>query len=279
MSYYQRRYTRGRYRSGISDIGLERALQHIREGEELSRELGGTDEDVKEYFFSLSGVKLTLILDTYEKKYGKAARDYAQRTIFKWRSGERKMSGTVASRLFKLLPPFMPTKTKHNLVKNLWEQYSPQSNKVFRFGTEIDETELFDQARTYLIDNIVNYKMPEPLGNRFKWLTSNDVGVQQELLNHFLNLDKALVVKSLKAKLPVILDHMKNDGEFTQKISEKFKIGNHKLEFLLDPKAKGINLEDPSGFRFSGSSKPDRNYFAWIVAIVIILWVIYSWFH
>lgn len=51
MAYYNRRGYR-RYGRGISDIGLERALQHIREGEELSRELGGTDKDVKQYFFS-----------------------------------------------------------------------------------------------------------------------------------------------------------------------------------------------------------------------------------
>jgi hypothetical protein len=43
MSYRYKRYT----------IGHKKALQHIHEAEELSQQLGGTDEDVKKYFFSL----------------------------------------------------------------------------------------------------------------------------------------------------------------------------------------------------------------------------------
>ena len=46
MPFYRRRGRRRNY-------GQERALQHIQEAKDLSRELGGTDEDVKSYFFSL----------------------------------------------------------------------------------------------------------------------------------------------------------------------------------------------------------------------------------
>ena len=41
------------YRYSSRSAGLERALQHIEEAKQLTRELGGTDKDVKEYFFSL----------------------------------------------------------------------------------------------------------------------------------------------------------------------------------------------------------------------------------
>ena len=67
--------------------GYERALEHIREAEELSRELGGTDEDVKSYFFSLSGAELRSVLDAYERANGSLAREYAEETMSKWRSG------------------------------------------------------------------------------------------------------------------------------------------------------------------------------------------------
>ena len=54
---------------GNRSVGLERALKHIREAETLSSELGGTDKDVKEYFFSLPlqflSLKLLLNIEIY----------------------------------------------------------------------------------------------------------------------------------------------------------------------------------------------------------------------
>src|SRR5436305_370445 len=87
---------RRRYRRRSYDPGLERALHHIREAKDLSHELGGTDEDVKRYFFDLSSEELRRILDEYEREHGKAAREYAETTIPAWRSGSRKMSGQNA---------------------------------------------------------------------------------------------------------------------------------------------------------------------------------------
>jgi hypothetical protein len=110
------RYGR-RYGSGYRNAGMERAMQHIREAQELSRELGGTDADVKAYFFRLPLSELRPILDAYERQYGKEARQYAEEAIPEWRSGRRKMSGQNASRLFHLLPRFMPLEQKYALTQ------------------------------------------------------------------------------------------------------------------------------------------------------------------
>jgi len=113
---------RGRYRHRSYDRGSEYALQHIREARNLSHELGGTDEDVKRYFFGLSSAELRPILDEYERENGKAAREYAETTIPQWRSGSRQMSGQNAARLFKLLPRFMHLNSKYDIVESLWEK-------------------------------------------------------------------------------------------------------------------------------------------------------------
>ena len=114
--------SRRRYQSsyGSRSVGHERALQHIKEAEQLSQELGGTDKDVKAYFFSLPTHQLRTILDAYEAKYGRKPREYAEVTLPKWRSGRVKMSGMNASRLFNLLPPRMPLPEKYKLTENLW---------------------------------------------------------------------------------------------------------------------------------------------------------------
>jgi len=62
------------YTEYISDRGREIARQHIIEAEQLSRELGGTDVDVKAYFFSLPSRDLQIVLDLYESQYGSQAR-------------------------------------------------------------------------------------------------------------------------------------------------------------------------------------------------------------
>ena len=111
---HSRRYT---YRK--RDPGREAALKHIEAARRLSAELGGTDKDVKAYFFSLDPRELRPILDEYERQFGRSARDYAEQTIPRWRNGSRKMSGRVASRLFSLLPQHMPLRKKYELIKSL----------------------------------------------------------------------------------------------------------------------------------------------------------------
>ena len=271
MSYYNRRYRGRSYRSRSRDIGLERALQHIHEAEQLSRELGGTDKDVKEYFFSLSGAKLDLILDTYGHKYGEDAKKYAKQTMPKWKSGSVKMSGLVASRLFSLLPPTMPLQKKYELVKNLWEKYGPHSDKRLRFGPQSDENEVFQRAQDHLLETIVNYKIPDPLESRFKWLSAGDIQVKQDLLNHFLNIEKQLIINGLKNRLPVIFNHIRNEGNYTQRITQDVKIGNHKLTLMLDPKTKVISLENPSTYySYSKTKTSFADILGWIFWGVII---------
>ena len=123
---YRRYHYRGRHRGG-----RDRALQHIAEAREFSREVGGADEDVKKYFFSLPSNQLRPILDEYEKKYGRKAREYAEEVgLSGWRSGRVTMSGMVKKRLFNLLPPRMPLLAKYSLVENLWNHYGPRSKKI-----------------------------------------------------------------------------------------------------------------------------------------------------
>ena len=87
------------------DVGNEFARQHIEEYRQLEQELGGTIDDVKEYFFSLSPRQLQSILGDYGRKYGEQAQAYAAKTIAKWEAGHVHMSGLVARRLFDFLPP------------------------------------------------------------------------------------------------------------------------------------------------------------------------------
>jgi hypothetical protein len=146
---YRSRHRRSpRYRSGRS-AGIERALQHIREAEELTRELGGTDKDVKEYFFRLSHRELGKVLELYGQRHGDKARLYAEETIPRWRSGSVKMAGQTAARLFDLLPPLMPLSDKYRLAENLWRHVGPSSKRRLRVGLDATLEEAVAKAQEW----------------------------------------------------------------------------------------------------------------------------------
>ncbi len=268
-----------RYGYNSRNYGYERAMQHIREAEELSMELGGTDEDVKQYFFSLSGQDLKSILDAYEAQNGYDAREYAEKTMWKWQSGRVKMSGLVAGRLFGLLPPRMPFQVKYNLVSTLWEKYSPRSIKRIRIGPDAQVQEIASAVESHLLEAVVHYKIPDPLERRFHWLSSGDVDVQQQLLNHFLDIERSLIVKGTRERLPVLLKHLRQHGAITQRLSHKIKIGEHQLELYFDPKASGLQFEDPTAIRLSKHSDRDVGCMIMtiIIFVIIIIIAIMSW--
>jgi len=261
--------------SYISDIGLERARQHIREAEQLSRELGGTDKDVKKYFFSLPRPELKQILDDYEREFGRSPREYAEQTLPRWKSGQRKMSGMVATRLYSLLPPRMPLETKYSLVKTLWGEYSPRSYKILRIGPDATEKQVIEAVRDHIFSTIDNYEIPLLLGNRFRWLTKGDVAVQQQLLNHFLDLEKEEAVSLTKYQLPVMLKHLRQSGDEIHRLNQSIEIGHHQFDLNFDPNAIGIKLEEPKivGSLSSGSN---WQWLWWVVGIGIALLIFFG---
>jgi hypothetical protein len=228
---------RRRQRNGY---GKERAEQHIREAKSLSVLLGGTDEDVKRYFFALRESELKVVLDEYEKKYGSSKREYAETILPTWRSGRRQMSGMVAERLFSLLPPRMPLPVKYDMVQTLWEKFSPRSNASFVIGPDCDSASALQIISQRLVDSVAQYKIPQELENRFNWLSSGDVAVRQALLNHFLDQERNLIISDAFNRTQIFLKHFEQNGEWTELITQSYTIGKHRIELFFDARASGI---------------------------------------
>ncbi|SLN72318.1 hypothetical protein [Oceanibacterium hippocampi] len=277
MARYRRK-SRGSYQSNYGyrshDIGWERALQHIEEAKELSRELGGTDKDVKAYFFSIPLHQLKTILDEYEAKYGRKAREYAERTLPKWRSGQVTMSGQNASRLFELIPPRMPLEEKYKLTENLWRHVGPNSRKTLRIGLDANIEDAIEAVRDHIEKVVIHYKIPADLERRFNWLSAGDVDVKQELLNHLRQMERTFVVDGAKTQLPVMLEHLISvDGRNTHRLAQILKVGNHELEILIDKNISGVKLEDPLGDAGSITASSNFGYIwlLWLIGIAIVI--------
>jgi hypothetical protein len=235
----------------------------------FSREVGGNDEDVKKYFFSLSARERRPIFDEYEKRYGRPAREYAERTVPDWRSGTTGMSGQTAIRLFNLLPPRMPLTAKYVLIENLWAHFGPRSKKVLRVGLDAPINMVVQAVSDHIDSTVANYKIPDNLEQRFSWLSAGDVQVKQQLLNYFRQKEKTLVVETARAKVPVMLEHLlTDDGRHTHRLAEILRIGKHELEITVDRKSSGVTLLEPSSLRSQAGNVP----WFWVIVALLILW-------
>lgn len=244
----RRRYRGGyRYRSYDSrSYGREKALEHIAAAKQLNAELGGMDRDVKAYFFGLSALELSPILDEYQRKYGLSAREYAEETIPKWRSGRVQMSGMVAERLFNLLPPRMPLLVKYKLVEGLWHHVGPTSKHRIRVGLDADLAQVIALVRSKITDFVVNYKIPEDIERRFEWVSAGDVLIKQMLLSHIQETEKTVVVEAVRTQVPVMIEHLRSAGSHTGRLAQIVRIGKHELELLMDNTEAGARIEDPA---------------------------------
>jgi len=86
------------------------------------------------------------------------------------------MSGMVAERLYRCLPPTMPLKTKYDIAEELWKYVGPKSSKALRFGPGVSVDEIVAKAEDHISTVVVEYEIPSGLQSRFDWLTSDDVG-------------------------------------------------------------------------------------------------------
>lgn len=266
------RYRGNRYRSyNRRSIGHERALEHIREAEALSRELGGTDQDVKSYFFSLSSVQLRAIFDKYESEYGSSAREYAEKTLPSWKNGKVHMSGMVAERLFNLLPPVMPIEAKFQLTESLWKHVGPSSSKKYFVGVDVNLEDISNRVKSHLEEVVTHYQIPSSMEARFNWLSQGDVTVKQQLLNYFRQQEKALLSEALRTQLPVLIDHLNSEkGSLTTHVAQVLKVGKHEVQVVVTEGVNGVSETAP--VRTPESS--DYSWIWWVVGIIFVMWLL-----
>lgn len=222
--------------------GLERARKHIEEAKALSKELGGTDKDVKAYFFSLSKAQLDGVLTAYGKKYTPDKEAYARETYPLWKSGRRQMSGLVMERLFSLLPSRMPLKQKYALAKSLWDHVAPETHVTLLAGPSVDPQELANRATSILDLAITNHSFPDELERRFRWLSSGDIDVMRQLQamikDHEREVLKGLSLSEIRAFVE-LFGRSLSDGNSVH-LTHTMKVGRFHCHIDLKEGTEGI---------------------------------------
>ena len=277
-SYRYRGYRRYNSRYSKRDIGKERALEHIEEARKLSEELGGTDKIVKQYLFKLRGAKLNNLLRAYERNFGSNKRKYAEETLPDWRSGKRQMSGLVAERLYGLLPPLMPIKTKYSIAEGLWEHFGPSSSKLLRFGSDATADQLESMVSEHITSVVQNYSIPEHMSERFEWLSSGDVEVKQQILNYLRQTDRDSVVQQSRTKIEIMIESFFGEhADQVKSYEETLRIGKHILVLKPDRNFEGSAFETPPTpvLKISkADSKSDDTACWWVIGVIILIIII-----
>lgn len=225
--YSQNSYSRQSYDS--SDY----ARRHIEEAKAFSAEIGGTDEDVKKYFFGLAPGQLEPILKEYGQAYGSKAEDYARETLPQWRSGTRRMSGMVAKRLFDLLPKRMPLALKYELAGNIWRHFGPTSRLQYVAGVDTPLSDIEERVSATMAEVVTRYNIPENVSARFKWLSDGDISLQERLLNHFRQKEKELAVQKVRAEIPVLQRQVRDHPVKTHLARTVLVIHRHEISVTI----------------------------------------------
>ena len=143
--------------------------------------MGGIDEDVRAAFLGLSKYKLQDFFFHYEKRYGSGARVYAEKAFLKWQVGATRMSAQTTERLLQVLPPFLGTIVKYELLRKLRERHRLPE----RHSLEVTTTNyksLVGPLVQRIIGRAYSNNLPADLEQRLSWLCHDDTQAAGSLL-------------------------------------------------------------------------------------------------
>ncbi len=218
-----------------------RREQHIAEAAQFTREVGGTDCDVKRWFLSRRPAELRQIMQAYGRRYGSLRREYAEQAYDAWRTGRRRMSGMVAKRLFSLLPPFMNAQDRLGLIESLWKHYAPKRSATAIYGPSTLPDQVGAAVRHYFDQHATGHSIPTQFTRRFKWLAKADSTVYQELLNKYLELDRDRAARAATEVARVIQQHV-GEGSAIQRLTQTVKVDGLAIAIECHPSVTDISI-------------------------------------
>jgi hypothetical protein len=107
------------------------------------------------------------------------------------------------------------------------------------------------------------------------WLSSGDVSIKQMLLSHIQEMEKTVLVETVRAQVPVMLEHLHSAGSHTRRLAQIVRVGKHELELLMDKTATGVKVEDPARFVSTRARSSSGTYAGLIWVALIIAFIIF----
>jgi uncharacterized membrane protein len=155
--------------------------EYISKRSRLSETFAGIDHDIECIFLSLPRHHLENIFTRYKTEYGVSAEKYARKTYEKWKTKTVRMSGTTAERLLNLVPPFLSTENRFELIKKLRAGHLHPVHLSLVTTPETWRKELFVPIKE-LVTRSATFSLCNDITDRAAWLADGDIVAAQSLL-------------------------------------------------------------------------------------------------
>ena len=210
------------------------AIDHVAAYHQLEGRLGPVVSEIKSIFLRLDHEELEHLLYQYEQTFGRKAADYARVTLPKWRNGSTKMSGQTAQRIINLVPPYLTTGKRFELVRLLCNYHRDNQSRHITVDPK-EPSKCIPEIRASL-DHFKNLASSENLSDDvfecINWINDYDSIIARKMLSEIQQQQAHEVQQAVNIKMPKILDLVEQN-----KVSgyhEQFNFPNGKLFIFFE---------------------------------------------
>lgn len=196
---------------------------------QLEQKLGPVVPEIKNTFLNLDSTSLAELFNEYEKQYGAKAANYAKNTLPKWRNGETKMSGQTAERIINLVPPYLTTSKRYELVKTLCQHHRKKDYRTVRVDPkDLSTTESSIRSEISHFRELASQEnLPDRVFESINWLNNYDTVIARKMVNEIQKKQTEDINRAVAEQTPRILNLISQkriDG-----YSERFNFPNGQL--------------------------------------------------
>ena len=184
------------------------AIEHVQAYRNLEHNLGPVVPAIKNEFVKLDSGSLEKFFIEYERQYGAKAASYAKCTLPKWRNGTTKMSGQTAERIINLVPPYLSTSKRYDLVKTLCQYHR---NKHYR-SVLVDPRDLsatesrIRSELKYFTELAAQENLPDRVFESINWMNNYDIVVARKMVTEIQKKETETINKAVTGQTPKILN-------------------------------------------------------------------------
>ena len=150
----------------------------------LAEMFGEAVNDIKKDFLWLDDEELECLLEEYGNKYGASAASYARRTFPKWKKGAVELSGKTMERLIELVPPYLSSSERYELLVKVLKQHKKVTTRQVRINLYQPDKgfrELNDVLSSLKAADQLAY-LPAEVMRAATWLYNNDITSARAML-------------------------------------------------------------------------------------------------
>jgi hypothetical protein len=175
----------------------------------LFRQFGSVVGEIQKAFLALEEDALDELFHDYGAIHGSSAESYARKTFPAWKGGKTRLSGQTLERLVELVPPYLESVQRMELVKLVAKQHELEGRKLYKnISLNIEEpgaafAEIDAALREMETDDVLAH-IPENIMQAATWLYDDDVTAARAVLAESKRVLNEIMKKAARRDLELL---------------------------------------------------------------------------